>query len=77
VKKIPHKTQQHRNCGQHSSGAVALFDPCLQSDFGEMMTIGVAVYYGLDPGIFYRLIRTESSFRSFAISNAQAIVWDR
>lgn len=37
------------------------------------MTIGVAVYYGLDPGIFYRLIRSESSFRSFAISNAQAI----
>jgi len=39
----------------------------------RLMTIGVAVYYGLDPGIFYRLIRTESSFRSFAISNAQAI----
>ncbi len=39
----------------------------------RLMTIGVAVYYGLDPAIFYRLIRTESSFRSFAISDAQAI----
>ena len=37
------------------------------------MTVGVAIYYGLDPVIFYRLIRTESSFRSFAISGAQAI----
>ncbi len=39
----------------------------------RLMTVGVAVYYGLDPVIFYRLIRTESSFRSFAISQAQAI----
>lgn len=39
----------------------------------RVMTIGVAVYYGLDPAIFYRLIRSESSFRSFAISPAQAI----
>ncbi|MDY0150998.1 MAG: transglycosylase SLT domain-containing protein [Candidatus Cloacimonas sp.] len=39
----------------------------------RVMTVGVAVYYGLDPGIFYRLIRSESSFRSFAISNAEAI----
>lgn len=39
----------------------------------RIMTIGMAVYYGLDPAIFYRLIRAESSFRSFAISNAQAI----
>lgn len=39
----------------------------------RVMTVGVAVYYGLDPGIFYRLIRTESGFRSFAISRARAI----
>lgn len=39
----------------------------------RIATVGVAVYYGIDPGIFYRLIRTESSFRSFAISPAQAI----
>jgi len=39
----------------------------------RIMTVGVAVYYGLDPGIFYRLIRVESGFRSFAISRAQAI----
>jgi soluble lytic murein transglycosylase len=39
----------------------------------RLMTVGVAVYYGLDPVIFYRLIRAESSFRSFAISQAQAI----
>lgn len=37
------------------------------------MTVGVAVWHGLDPVIFYRLIRAESSFRSFAISDAQAI----
>ncbi len=39
----------------------------------RLMTVGVSVYYGLDPAIFYRLIRAESSFRSFAISDAQAI----
>jgi soluble lytic murein transglycosylase len=39
----------------------------------RLMTVGIAVYYRLDPGIFYRLIRTESGFRSFAISRAQAI----
>lgn len=39
----------------------------------RLMTVGIAVYYQLDPGIFYRLIRTESAFRSFAISRAQAI----
>jgi len=39
----------------------------------RLMTVGVGIYYGLDPVIFYRLIRTESSFRSFAISDAQAI----
>lgn len=39
----------------------------------RLMTIGVAVYYGINPVIFYRLIKTESSFRSFAISDAQAI----
>lgn len=39
----------------------------------RVMTIGVAVYYGINPTIFYRLIRAESSFRSFAISPAEAI----
>jgi len=39
----------------------------------RLMTIGVAVYYGINPVIFYRLIKTESSFRSFAISPMQAI----
>ena len=39
----------------------------------RLTTIGVAVYYGLNPVIFYRLIKTESSFRSFVISDAQAI----
>jgi len=39
----------------------------------RLMTVGIAVYYKIDPGIFYRLIRTESSFRSFAVSRAQAI----
>lgn len=39
----------------------------------RLMTVGVAVYYKIDPGIFYRLIRTESGFRSFAVSRAQAI----
>ncbi len=39
----------------------------------RLMTLGTAVAYGLDPGIFYRLINTESRFRSFAVSPAQAI----
>lgn len=39
----------------------------------RVMTVGVAIYHGIDPVIFYRLIRTESSFRSFAVSDAQAI----
>lgn len=39
----------------------------------RLMTVGIAVYYKIDPGIFYRLIRTESGFRSFAVSRAQAI----
>jgi len=39
----------------------------------RIMTVGVAIWHGLDPVIFYRLIRTESSFRSFAVSDAQAI----
>lgn len=39
----------------------------------RVMTVGVAIWHGLDPVIFYRLIRTESSFRSFAVSDAQAI----
>ena len=39
----------------------------------RLTTIGVAIYYGLNPVVFYRVIKTESSFRSFAISDAQAI----
>ncbi|MDP3113868.1 MAG: lytic transglycosylase domain-containing protein [Candidatus Cloacimonadaceae bacterium] len=39
----------------------------------RLMTVGVAIYYGIDPVIFYRLIRTESAFRSFAISPRSAI----
>ena len=39
----------------------------------RIMTVGVAVYYKIDPALFYRLIRTESNFRSFAISRKQAI----
>ncbi len=37
------------------------------------MTVGVAVWHGIDPVIFYKLIRTESSFRSFAVSHRSAI----
>ncbi|MDD3534953.1 MAG: transglycosylase SLT domain-containing protein [Candidatus Cloacimonetes bacterium] len=39
----------------------------------RLFTLGVAVYYDLDPGIFYRLVRAESAFRSFAVSSKQAI----
>ena len=39
----------------------------------RLMTLGVAVWYKLDPVKFYRLVGTESSFRSFAVSNKQAI----
>ncbi len=39
----------------------------------RLMTLGVAVYYGLEPEIFYRQIKAESAFRSFAISGKQAI----
>lgn len=39
----------------------------------RLMTVGVAVWYGIDPVIFYRLIRTESAFRSFAVSPRSAI----
>jgi soluble lytic murein transglycosylase-like protein len=39
----------------------------------RMMTVGVAVYYGLDIGTFYRLISTESKFRSFAVSESSAL----
>ncbi|MBW6513504.1 MAG: transglycosylase SLT domain-containing protein [Candidatus Syntrophosphaera sp.] len=39
----------------------------------RLMTVGVAVWYGLDPGIFYRLINAESRFRSFAVSPSAAI----
>ncbi len=39
----------------------------------RIMTIGVAVSYKLNPVIFYRLIRTESAFRSLAVSRQNAI----
>jgi soluble lytic murein transglycosylase len=39
----------------------------------RVMTVGVAIWHGIDPVIFYRLIRTESSFRSFAVSHRSAI----
>lgn len=39
----------------------------------RIMTIGVAIYYGLDAGIFYRQIQAESAFRSFAVSPKSAI----
>lgn len=39
----------------------------------RVMTIGVAIWHGIDPVIFYRLIRVESNFRSFAVSPASAI----
>ena len=39
----------------------------------RIMTLTAAVVYRLDPGIFYRLVNTESRFRSFAVSPAQAI----
>ncbi len=39
----------------------------------RIMTVGVAIANRIDPAIFYRLIRTESSFRSFAVSPKQAI----
>ncbi len=39
----------------------------------RLLTLGVAVYYNLDPLRFYKLIGAESSFRSFAISHQQAI----
>ncbi|MCB5246574.1 MAG: lytic transglycosylase domain-containing protein [Candidatus Cloacimonetes bacterium] len=39
----------------------------------RLMTLSAAVVYGLDPGIFYRLVSTESRFRSFAVSPAKAI----
>jgi soluble lytic murein transglycosylase len=39
----------------------------------RMMSFGVAIVHRLDPLLFYRLIRTESSFRSFAVSPKNAI----
>lgn len=39
----------------------------------RLMTIGVAVSYKINPVIFYRLIRTESAFRSLAVSRQNAI----
>lgn len=39
----------------------------------RLMTVGVAVWYGIDPAMFYRLINAESRFRSFAVSPSAAI----
>lgn len=39
----------------------------------RLMTLSTAVYYGLEPAKFYRLIGTESSYRSFAVSRQHAI----
>lgn len=39
----------------------------------RLLTLGVAIYYNLDPIKFYRLVSAESSFRSFAVSSQQAI----
>ncbi|HPV15381.1 MAG TPA: lytic transglycosylase domain-containing protein [Candidatus Cloacimonadota bacterium] len=39
----------------------------------RIMSFGVAIVHRLDPVLFYRLIRTESSFRSFAVSPKNAI----
>lgn len=39
----------------------------------RVMTVGVAVCHGIDARIFYRLIHTESRFRSFAVSRTSAI----
>jgi len=39
----------------------------------RLMTVSTAVIYKLDPRIFYALVNTESRFRSFAVSPAQAI----
>jgi len=39
----------------------------------RLMTVGTAIWHGLDPGLFYKLIRAESAFRSFAVSPKDAI----
>jgi len=39
----------------------------------RLMTVGTAIWHGLDPVLFYKLIRAESSFRSFAVSRRNAI----
>ncbi|MGC9361906.1 MAG: lytic transglycosylase domain-containing protein, partial [Candidatus Syntrophosphaera sp.] len=39
----------------------------------RLMTVSVAVIHGIDPGLFYRLIQTESRFRSLAVSSSSAI----
>lgn len=39
----------------------------------RLMTIGTAVWHGINPVYFYRLIQTESAFRSFAVSPKSAI----
>lgn len=39
----------------------------------RVLSLGVAVSHNIDPMLFYKLIRTESSFRSFAVSPRNAI----
>jgi soluble lytic murein transglycosylase-like protein len=39
----------------------------------RLLTLGYAVYYELNPVRFYRLVGAESSFRSLAVSDQQAI----
>jgi len=39
----------------------------------RLLTLSYGIYYKLDPVHFYRLIGAESSFRSFAVSDQQAI----
>jgi len=39
----------------------------------RLATLGVAIYYKLNPARFYRLVSAESSFRSLAVSHQQAI----
>ncbi len=39
----------------------------------RLMVYGTALYYEFDTGIFYRMIKTESSFRSFAVSRQKAV----
>lgn len=48
---------------------ILLFNPVMV----RLMTIGTAIWHGIDPVLFYKMIHTESSFRSFAVSPQNAI----